>query len=105
MRPLYILAILAATLGLSCATVENITDDMERFGESVSALGGSSESRPDPADCVENQTRCLGTRLQSRPSGRSGHSLCQDCYQRCRAYGSWPAKLGDGQTCEWWRYE
>ena len=106
MRYLLSLTLLcAASLGLSCATVEDITDDLERAGESFSAIGGSSESRPDPTDCVENQTRCLGTRLQSRPAGRSGHSLCQDCHQRCIALGTWPSKLDNGQTSEWWRHE
>ncbi|GAB4568552.1 MAG: hypothetical protein Tsb0020_22100 [Haliangiales bacterium] len=92
----------AVALGLSCATVDDFSDDLNRIAESLG--GDSTSSRPPSSDCVENQTRCLGTSLQGRRGGRSGHSWCQDCYQECIAQGGWPSKL-HGYTCEWWRYE
>lgn len=106
MRSLLIVTVMcAAALGLSCATVEEITDDIERAGESISAIGATKRRRPPVMDCVANQTRCLESRLGPRPGGRAGHSLCQDCHDICIAQEGWPHKLHDGQTCEWWRHE
>lgn len=106
MRSLLIITVMgAAALGLSCATVEDITDDIEHIGESFSAIGATKRKRPPITDCQKNQARCIESRLGPRRGGRAGHSLCQDCRDLCVAQGGWPHKLRDGQTCEWWRHE
>ncbi|GAB4563742.1 MAG: hypothetical protein Tsb0020_13170 [Haliangiales bacterium] len=88
MRSLIFITLLCSVaLGLSCATVENITDDFETFTESVGAFGATKRKRPPVTDCQKNQARCIESRLGPRRGGRAGHSLCQDCRDLCVAQG------------------
>ena len=50
--------------------------------------------------CNEEFTACLGTRIQSIPSGTWGQSMCHVCQDFCmRNNGVWPDALPDGRSC------
>jgi hypothetical protein len=50
--------------------------------------------------CNDAFTECLGTRIQSMPSGTHGHSMCHVCQDFCmRNNGVWPGALPDGRPC------
>jgi hypothetical protein len=50
--------------------------------------------------CNEEFVKCLGSRIQSIPSGTRGHSLCHVCQDFCmRNNGDWADALPDGRPC------
>lgn len=67
------------------------------------------EPRPDDPpprtdDCQGNFEACMESRLSRKRGGRWGHSVCQDCRDRCKAEGKWPDKTYDDKDCQWWNY-
>jgi hypothetical protein len=50
--------------------------------------------------CNEEFVKCLGSRIQSIPSGTRGHSLCHVCQDfSIRNNGEWADALPDGRPC------
>lgn len=47
----------------------------------------------EQAQCDQAFTKCLGSKIQSIPSGTSGHSQCHTCRDLCMQNGGiWPDK-------------
>ena len=59
---------------------------------------------PEKHDCQGHFERCMESWLSRKRGGRWGHSVCQDCRDRCKAEGRWPDETYDGKDCQWWNY-
>lgn len=62
--------------------------------------------RPPPRsdDCQGHFEACMESRLSRKRGGKWGHSVCQDCRDRCKAEGTWPDRTYDNKDCQWWTY-
>lgn len=52
----------------------------------------------EPDDCNSALSDCLDSPVNV-PTGRHGYNACRDCWNRCRAEGSWPTETYAGQSC------
>lgn len=81
---------------------------LNEAGQAASQVtaAGRSKTRPARRNCRENMSRCLGTPLGNRGTGRSPrHSICTDCLEICQGTSLWPEFSHDGKDCRWWEHE
>ena len=57
------------------------------------------DPNPPKDDCNARLTQCLESGPNG-PTGRHGYNNCRDCWNRCKAEGSWPATSYNGRKCE-----
>ncbi len=52
----------------------------------------------DESDCNGKLSDCLDSDV-NQPTGRYGYNVCRDCWNRCRAEGTWPSATYEGRSC------
>jgi hypothetical protein len=55
------------------------------------------ETREREQKCREYWNQCIALGGEYEKRGEHGKSICQSCYLRCKAEGSWPAKVNGFQ--------